>query len=78
MISTKNGSVTISGSAAEVMTDLTLVVRGAKRALIQGGVPEERAGEMVSDAIRRADMSIEQEITDLLETIMKELNKGSK
>lgn len=34
MISTKNGSVTISGSAAEVMTDLTLVVRGAKRALI--------------------------------------------
>lgn len=78
MISTKNGSVTISGSVAEVMVDLTVVVRGAKRTLVQGGVPKERVDKMVSDAVRRADMPIEQEITDLLETIITDLIKGSK
>lgn len=77
MITTKNGETNISGSVAEIMTDLEIVVCCTKKALVQGGVPEERADKMISDAVRRADMPIEQRITDLLGTIMKDLFKDS-
>lgn len=75
MITTKKGVTTISGSAAEIATDLEVIIRGVKRAFAQGGVPKELAEHLVADAIRGADMTPEEKVSDLLNTISKKLDE---
>lgn len=71
MITTKKGVTTISGSAAEIATDLEVIIRSVKRAFAQGGVPKELAEHLVADAIRGADMTTEEKARDLLSAIAK-------
>lgn len=71
MITTKKGVTTISGSAAEIATDLEVIIRSVKRAFEQAGIPKELAEQMISNAVRSADMTPEEKARDLLSAIAK-------
>lgn len=75
MITTKYGETRISGSAVEIVTDLEVVIRGVKRAFEQAGIPKELAEQMISNAVRSADMTPEEKVSDLLNIISKKLDE---
>lgn len=77
MIKAEKGNVAFNGSVAELATDLESIMVGFKRALKCNGVTERRTDEIFADVVRRADMTDEERIRemvhDLLEKVKSEI-----
>ena len=60
MIRTENGNTRIEGSVPEVMSDLLMVLRSTKESLVEGGISEERATELINIVIADSNKSEEE------------------
>ena len=60
MIRTENGNTRIEGSVPEVMSDLLMVLLSTKESLVEGGISEERATELINIVIADSNKSEEE------------------
>lgn len=60
MIRTENGNTRIEGSVPEVMSDLLMVLRSTKESLVEGGISEEIATELINIVIADSNKSEEE------------------
>ena len=60
MIRTKNGNTRIEGSVPEVLSDLLMVLRSTKESLVEGGISEEIATELINIVITDSNKSEEE------------------
>ena len=70
MIKTKKGEITLEGSKAELIADLSVVVRGIKEVIMNGSETEESAKQQINEAVKVGLMNGEE-----FETLKKEKTK---
>lgn len=70
MIETKMGEITMKGSKAELIADLSVVVRGIKEVIMNGSETEESAKQQINEAVKVGLMNGEE-----FETLKKEKTK---
>lgn len=73
MIETKAGEITLKGSKAELIADLSVTVRGIKEAIMEGGKEtEESVKQEIDEAVKIGLMNEEE-----FKTIQNKKNQGS-
>ena len=69
MIKVKNDSIKIKGNGPTILSELAFAIKHVKMAFVEGGLPENIAEELVSDAVRYADMNTEELAKELIDRI---------
>lgn len=60
MIKTKKGEITLEGSKAELIADLSVVVRGIKEVIMNGSETEESAKQQINEVVKVGLMNDEE------------------
>lgn len=60
MIKTKKGEITLEGSEAELMADLSVVVRGIKEVIMDRSETEESAKQQINEVVKVGLMNDEE------------------
>ena len=67
MIRVKNGSVELKGNAPDILSELSLAIKHIKIVFMESGISREAVDNMVSDAVRVADMTPKQMIDEIIQ-----------
>lgn len=74
MIKTKKGEITLEGSKAELIADLSVVVRGIKEVIMNGSETEESAKQQINEVVKVGLMN-DEEFENLKKERTKEIVK---
>lgn len=75
MIETKEGKTTLKGNKLELMTDLTIIVRGLKEAFMEDGEETEESVKQQIDGAVKTELMNDEEFEKLKKEKTKEIVK---
>lgn len=75
MIETKMGEITLKGNKLELMTDLTIIVRGLKEAFMEDGEETEESVKQQIDGAVKTGLMNDEEFEKLKKEKTKEIVK---
>lgn len=83
MIETKKGEITLEGSKAELIADLSVVVRGIKEVIMNRSETEESAKQQINEVVKVGLMNDEEfekhkkeKMEEIVKTLFDELLGG--
>lgn len=75
MIKANNGKVKIKGGTPEVLTDMTLIIKSVNKMLIDNGLTQEEAKEVIAQGYEMATMTEKELELKLLGKLMDVVGK---
>ena len=66
MIKVNRGEISIEGNVPDILSELSIAIKHIKKAFMENGYSKEAVDNMVSDAVRAADMTTDKMIEEII------------